>query len=211
MSKPAPSLGVVGLVLAAGASRRMGEATNKLCLEVDGKALVAGPVDAMLDAGIDTVFVVTGYQRSDVRSALGGRAIIFLDHPGWGSGMGSSIAAGLRGILTHCDPSGVLICVGDLAGLRGEWLQALCNAFAETLSAGGLCVPTYEGRFGHPVLFGRRYFDELLQLDGEAGGRSILRANDSLIRRVPIDSDAILRDLDTPRDFESRTSKGERD
>ena len=198
---------VVGLVLAAGASRRMGPETNKLCVEVEGKPLVAGPVDAMLEAGIDPVFVVTGYQSEQIRSALGARPCVYLDAPLWKEGMGATMAAGVREILERIDAGGLLVCVGDLAGLRTEWVEALVTAFLQADAPDALCVPTFEGRFGHPVLFGRDYFEALCELEGEGGGKAILAANAPSLHKIPIESDAILRDLDTPGDFEAWVSK----
>ena len=83
--------GVVGLVLAAGASTRMGPSLNKLTAIVGGKPLVAGPVDAMIEAGLDRVFVVTGYQASQIESALADRNCAFVEHPDWAAGMGASL------------------------------------------------------------------------------------------------------------------------
>ena len=65
---------------------------------LDGKPLIAGPVDAMCEAGIDRVFVVTGYQAPETRAALAKRNCSFIAHPGWAAGMGASIAAGVRGL-----------------------------------------------------------------------------------------------------------------
>lgn len=194
---------VAGLVLAAGSSSRMGPDLNKLSAVVDGKPLVAGPVDVMRDAGIDPVYVVTGYQGDVVRTALAERRCVFIEHPDWAAGMGASIAAGVRGLLARAEPKGIMICVGDLAGLRAEWLVALIEAFRVADSTDCLCVPMHRGRPGHPVLFGSAYFEALMDLEGDRGGRAILEAHVDRIREVEIESDAILRDLDTPSQLEA--------
>ena len=194
---------VVGLVLAAGASTRMGKDTNKLCVEVDGKSLVAGPVDALHGAGVEPIYLVVGSEAHAIEETLVGRAYTLIHHPGWQDGMGSSLAAGVQGILEREEPEGILVSVGDLAGLRPEWIGLLLKKFASLGDSKSLCVPTFEGRPGHPVLFGAAHFQALTQLSGDAGGKSILEANEAHVYHVAIENDAILRDLDTPADFEA--------
>ena len=181
----------------------MGPEANKLTTLLDGKALVAGPVDAMREAGIKSVHVVTGYEADAVRAALAGRDCKFIHHVGWAVGMGSSLSAGIRGLLASDDPVGLLVSVGDLPGLHPEWLGALCETFLASDAADCICVPTCRGRFGHPVLFGAAHFPALAGLTGDRGGQSILRAHPECLREVLVDDDAILRDLDTPADFEA--------
>ncbi len=194
----------MGLVLAAGASMRMRPLPNKLTQRIDDeRVLVAVPVDAMIEAGIDPVFVVLGNEGASVREFLGERTPTYLSHPGWEAGIGSSIAAGVRGILETHRPKGILVCVGDLPGLRARWLLSLVDTFVSVGTNGCICVPTHAGRHGHPVLFGAGHFAALMELDGDRGGRIVVEANPEEVREVEIDSDAILRDIDTPADLEA--------
>jgi molybdenum cofactor cytidylyltransferase len=192
---------IAGLVLAAGASSRMGPGCNKLTAIVAGKALVAGPVDVMREAGVDRVFVVVGHEADEVRAALGDRDCTFVDHPGAAAGMGTSIASGVSGLLSIVEPRGIMICVGDLAGLQSEWVVQLLGVFESAASPEALCVPTCDGRFGHPVIFGSAYFDALGRLEGDRGARSLLERHAEHVLKVEIGSDAILRDIDTPDDL----------
>ena len=194
-------VGVVGLVLAAGASTRMGSELNKLTAIVQGKPLVAAPVDAMAEAGIAPVFVVVGHDSGAVRAALSDRDCQFIEHPGSAAGMGTSIAAGVRGLLDEVDPTGILISVGDLAGLKPEWIVELRRVFETVASPDAICVPTWKGRSGHPVLFGPGHFDALRLLEGDEGAKGILEGNAERVERVEIGSEAILRDIDTPADL----------
>jgi len=196
-------LPVVGLVLAAGASSRMGPGLNKLTEVVAGKPLVAGPVDAMHAAGIDSVFVVTGHEAEAIRASLHDRECRFIHHAGWSAGMGSSIAAGVRQLLDAIEPAGILVSVGDLPDLRADWIVRLLEAFEDADSPDCLCVPTCRGRIGHPVLFGASHFAALRELEGDRGGRAILDGNAEHVRRIEIGNEAILLDLDTPADLEA--------
>jgi len=204
---------VAGLVLAAGSSERMGPDRNKLVEEVDGRALVAIAVDALTGAGLDSVFVVTGSEAEAVEACLRDRDVRFLHHEGWREGMGSSLAAGVRGILAHAAVDGILVSVGDLPGLRSEWVGAVRAAFEEAFRAGGeegaaaLAVAARAGRHGHPVVFGSAYFEALTSLRGDRGGRAILEAARDRLVEVEIASDAIWRDVDTPAGLEAARSQ----
>jgi molybdenum cofactor cytidylyltransferase len=194
---------IVGLVLAAGASSRMGPERNKLTEAVAGRPLVAGPVDAMHAAGIDPVFVVIGHEAEAIRASLHDRECQFIHHEGWKAGMGSSLATGVRWILDSIEPAGILVSVGDLPDLRPEWIVSLLEAFEEADSLDCLCVPTFRDRMGHPVLFGASHFAVLCELEGDRGGRAILDGNAEHVRRIEIENEAILIDLDTPADFDA--------
>ena len=107
----APPGKVAALVLAAGQSRRMGQA-NKLLAPVDGRPMVAHAVDAMLASRADPVIVVTGHQADAVRAALAGRPVIWAHNPDYASGLSSSLAAGLAALPE--DAEGVVIGLGDM-------------------------------------------------------------------------------------------------
>ena len=189
---------VAGLVIAAGASTRMGPETNKLLEEIAGRALVCWPVDALLEAGAMPVVVVTGGDDAGIRDVLPDRALRFVHHEGWSQGMGSSLARGARELSTlGSDCDGVLVSVGDLPGLRVEHVVPLLQAF-ETAPPGSICAPVCEGRRGHPVLFDRAYLPELEALSGEAGARVVIEGHPSALIEIDVASEAIFRDVDTP-------------
>lgn len=201
------------IVLAAGRSARMGIATNKLLEVVAGRPLVAWPIDAMLEAALEPVVVVAGFEASRLREALADRLCIVVEHAGWPEGMGSTLAAGIRFLQAHApELDAVVVSVGDLPGLRARHVAAVVAA-AKALGPLGdaaapganapsvrerIGVPTCRGRAGHPVLFGRRCWDELARLSGDQGGRAIVEDHPERVVRVAIDDDAILADIDTP-------------
>lgn len=199
MSRPVE--GYVALVLAAGASRRMGEGRNKLLEEIEGEALVVRVVDAFFDAGIRRVVVVVGHEAERVRSALAGRpGVELVSNSAWREGMGHSLAAGVRSLtIEGSEPvSGVLVTVGDLPELPSEVIERVLEAHRADPSPRAICLPTHAGRDGHPVLFGADHYAALAVLEGDRGARAIVEANAEQVRRVPVDSDRILRDVDTP-------------
>ncbi|MCA9504421.1 MAG: nucleotidyltransferase family protein, partial [Myxococcales bacterium] len=189
--------GVIGLVLAAGASTRMGPTNNKLVEEVDGRAIVRRPVEAMLEAGVPTVLVVAGFEAERVEAALAGLACRVLRQAGWPARRRSALAVGARADARR-GPSALLVCVGDLPGLRAEHVRPLLDAVPEAELARRIVVPTHAGRRAHPVLFGASFLPALEALEGEVGGRAVIEANPAAVVEVAIADDAGLRDVDTP-------------
>ena len=188
---------IVGLILAAGASRRMGPERNKLILRIGDRPLLRRVVDVFRDAEVEPIFAVLGHQADVVEPTLG-RGIDVIRHEDWAQGMGSSIARGVSSIEAAHHPDAFLLCVGDLPGLRASAVRSVRDVFVREGNADSIVVPTFEGSDGHPVLFGRSHAKALAALQGDLGARKILEANASSVIRVPVADDGILRDVDTP-------------
>jgi molybdenum cofactor cytidylyltransferase len=196
MSAAAPRVGAV--VLAAGLSRRMGE--NKLLLELEGVPLVARAADAAQASRARPVVVVTGHDAARVRAALGGRAVAFAHNPDYAAGLSSSLRTGLAALGAEVD--GAVVCLADMPWVRGVHIDALLDAFAASGSR-AICVPSYEGQRGNPVLWPARCFGEIAALTGDRGARSLLERHGELVRHVPVADPGVTRDVDTPAALET--------
>ncbi len=210
---PRSAARVAAIILAAGRSARMGPERNKLVEPIGGRPLVAWPVDALLEAGVDPVLVVTGFEPDRIQAALGERPCRFVHHEEWPEGMGSSLACGMRGLLALSpQPEAVLVCVGDLPGIRAAHVARVLEAALEARDGAAgvppatILVPTSAARRGHPVLFGSAHFAALARLAGEEGARSILIQNNPSVQTIEVDSPAILEDIDTPAELEAARS-----
>ncbi|MFK7896381.1 MAG: NTP transferase domain-containing protein [Myxococcota bacterium] len=197
---------IAGLVLAAGRSARMGAQQSKLVMSVQGKPLVAWPVEAMSGAGIERPFVVTGFEAASVEAALAGQTCTFLHHASWAEGMGASLAFGAQQVIAAeaSAPArfdALLLCLGDLPGLRAPLLEELLEAAGPAPLRDRIIIPTYEGRPGHPVLFGRRFWPRLVALSGDAGAKAVIAAEPEAVTRIPVENEAILADIDTAEDL----------
>jgi molybdenum cofactor cytidylyltransferase len=178
------------IILAAGQSRRMG--SNKLLAELDGKPLIVHVVDAVLAADLPKPIMVLGHAADDVRSALRNRAVTFITAEDHTDGMAHSLAAGIAAI-----PAGwqaALICLGDMPLISPALLQSL----ARQATSSTILVPTFEGRRGNPVLWGRDYFDELAGLRGDVGARSLFERHADRTSLVLWSNASIHGDADTP-------------
>lgn len=190
----APKIGAV--VLAAGASSRMSE--NKLLLELGGKPLVRGVVESAAGSHASPVAVVTGRDGERVRSALAGCPVVFVDNPEYSKGLSTSLNCGLKTLPDNCD--GAVVLLGDMPAVTPALLDKLIAAFAPAESR-AICVATHGGKRGNPVLFARRFFEEIEALEGDVGARGLIGAYPELVCEVEAESDAPLIDIDTPEDL----------
>ena len=188
---------VSAVILAGGASRRMGQ--PKQLLPVDGRPMLARVVDAALQANLAQVIVVLGAGAGDIAPALSGRAVTIVINPNWQAGMASSLRAGLAAVAPHSEAA--LFIPADMPRLSAGVLQAIVWHFQT--SHKGLVIPTCNGRRGNPVLIARSFFPELMALDGDVGGRAIVAAHPLDVAEVELNDDSILFDVDTPADYQA--------
>lgn len=182
---------VAALVLAAGSSRRMGE--NKLLVEVDGAPMVARAVDAARASRASRVVVVTGHDEAAVRAALAGRAVEVVHNPEHGTGMASSLRAGVAALGAV---DGVVVCLGDMPWVRAADLDALIAAF-DPAAGREICVAFHGGKRGNPVLISARFFPEMMRMTGDTGARALLEEHAAEIVAVEAGHAGVLLDVDT--------------
>jgi molybdenum cofactor cytidylyltransferase len=181
---------VAALLLAAGSSRRMG-ATNKLVAEVDGKPLVRIAAEAALGSRAAPLIVVTGNDQARVESALAGLDVRFAHNPDHARGMSTSLRAGIANLPEETDA--VVILLADMPHVTSAVIDRLIAAFHHR----GIVVPTDHGRRGNPVVWPRRFFPQLMEVEGDVGGRRLIEANASAVTEVEVGPAASL-DVDTP-------------
>jgi molybdenum cofactor cytidylyltransferase len=184
---------IVGLVLAAGLSRRMG--TAKLLLPLAGKPLVRWSVEA-LRPHVDALVVVTPPDAIALREALTGLDVRFAVNDRPQDGQGTSIAAGARALPPDADA--VIVALGDQPRLPPGLIAALLDAFAR--EGKPIAAPVFQGTQGTPVVFAARLFDELRGIAGDAGARAVVRRDPSRVAVVALDT-PMPPDVDTPEDY----------
>jgi molybdenum cofactor cytidylyltransferase len=184
---------IAAIVLAAGLSSRMG--SNKLLEPVDGKPLVRHAVEAALGSAASPVLVVTGNNSGAVREAVAPLTPQFVDNPDFSKGLSTSLKHGLRFLPDDCD--GALILLADMPGVTAAVLDKLIAAF-DPAEDRAICVATRHGRRGNPVLWSRRFFPEMLAIEGDVGARHLIAQNADLVCEVEADDDGPLTDIDTP-------------
>ncbi|HYX42610.1 MAG TPA: nucleotidyltransferase family protein [Pyrinomonadaceae bacterium] len=186
---------IAAILLAAGRSRRMG--AFKPLLPFGGRTVLEACVANLRAAGVVEIVVVVGHRGDEVRARLQDQALRFAVNEAVASEMSVSIA---RGVAQLSDGAqAVLIALGDQPAVTPEVIRRVLETRAET--GARLVVPEYEGRGGHPVLIDLAYRDELLNLDPARGLRALFDAHRDEVRRVPVASAYITRDMDTWADY----------
>jgi molybdenum cofactor cytidylyltransferase len=186
---------VAAIILAAGRSTRMG-GPNKLLAELQGKKLVRIATEQALASKASEVIVVTGHQAELVEQALQGLKVKFVRNSDFAGGLASSVKAGISAVATGAD--GAVICLGDMPLIDAHLIDRLIDAFAP--DRGNLIVvPTADGRRGNPVLWSRRFFNELMTLEGDIGARHLIAKHGEAVAEVRVEGDGAFLDIDTPQ------------
>jgi len=186
---------VAAIILAAGRSTRMG-GPNKLLAELGGKPLVRIVTEQALASKAQGVIVVTGHQAEQVEKALQGLNVKFVRNPDFAQGLASSVKAGVAAVPGDAD--GAVICLGDMPLIDAHLIDRLIEAFAP--DRGNLiAVPVSDNRRGNPVLWSRRFFKELMTLDGDIGARHLIARHGEAVAEVPVEGHGAFLDIDTPQ------------
>ncbi len=190
---------VAAVILAAGRSTRMG-GPNKLLAELGGKPLVRIVTEQALESKASNVIVVTGHQAEEVQKALQGLRVKFVHNPDFAEGLASSVKTGIAAVPENAD--GAVICLGDMPLISAHLIDRLIEAFAP--DRGNLiAVPVSDGRRGNPVLWSRRFFNELMTLDGDIGARHLIAKHSEAVAEVPVEGHGAFLDIDTPQALEA--------
>jgi len=196
---------VAGLVLAAGAGRRMG-AAKALVRDEHGTTWVARTARALCDAGCRPVVVVIGAQADEVRRELSNgpdRGVELVEATDWAEGMGASLRSGLRRLTGYAEPVGVVIVPVDVPGVTADAVRRV----AGRADPAALVRATYGGAPGHPVLIGRDHWSAVVEdARGEVGARHYLERHEAVDVECADLADG--RDVDTPSGLPAGHSVG---
>lgn len=181
----------VGLImLAAGSSRRFG--SNKLLCPVDGIPMYGRILEQLVtvagEFALDITVVTRWEEIAEAAEKTGARV---LDNPYYQEGISSSVKIGLRANLHH---SACLFTVADQPWLTAETIGRLLKLYQE--SKKGIACVCHQGKTGNPCIFSALYYPELLELDGDVGGRKVLMAHREDAEFLEVEDEKELRDVD---------------
>lgn len=186
---------LAGVILAAGLSRRAAPHNKLLHPGRDGTPVVRCVAAAFAAAGLQEVIVVTGHQHDAVANAVSGLSLRTIYAPDFASGMGASLAAGIRSVSPTCQ--GFLICPGDLPDMSAAIVRQVALVFAEHGSAKHI-VPVHNGLRGHPVALVADLRSQLEKLSGDQGAKVLLSSPREIERTLylSVETNAISADND---------------
>jgi CTP:molybdopterin cytidylyltransferase MocA len=166
----------------------------KPLLPFGNKTVIECCIDYLREGGIEEIIVVLGHRADEIRQLVSG--VTFAINPDPNSEMGASIAAGIRELPETAQAT--LIALVDHPAVPANVVTTLLDSWQ---SGARIVIPTWQGRGGHPVLVDLTFMAELLSLPATGGLRAFFEAHRNKVKRVPVDSPFIARDVDTWDDY----------
>jgi molybdenum cofactor cytidylyltransferase len=183
-----------GIILAAGASTRMGQ--PKPLLLWRGEPFIRHIARTALGAGLSPVVIVAGAHTTEIRAVVADLPVTLIHNPDWEAGQSTSVRCGLRALPDTIGSA--IFLLADQPQIPIELVTALKDQHAQTLTP--IVAPLIDDRRGNPVLFDRVTFADLLSLTGDVGGRAAFAKHP--IAYVPWHDANLLLDVDTPEDYQ---------
>ncbi|MBA2526085.1 MAG: nucleotidyltransferase family protein [Pyrinomonadaceae bacterium] len=185
---------VSAILLAAGKSERMG--AFKPLLPFGKTTVIRKCIQNLRQAGVEEIVVVLGHRAEELQPTLSDLRLGFAINLDSTSEMGASIACGLKELLPKTKAA--LIALTDQPAVPPNVIRAIVTEW--TLGE-RLVIPEFQGHGGHPVLVDLRFREDLLNLDSSGGLGAFLKAHQEQVRRLPVNSPFIARDMDTWDDY----------
>lgn len=188
-------MNIYGILLAAGESKRLGRA--KQLLDFKGKSLLQISIERFHKIGIKNIQLVLGARFEQIQShvLVSYPEISILHNTEWETGMASSLKKGLISLSEDCD--GVFVSLSDQPLIPIGHFEKMKETF---LNSGKLICSFYNHKAGVPVIIPKKYFSELIDQEGKAGARYLIRkfADESI--QIPCPEAAF--DIDTEQDYQ---------
>ncbi|MCZ6916157.1 MAG: nucleotidyltransferase family protein [Gemmatimonadetes bacterium] len=193
---------IAATVLSAGASSRMG--FPKALLEYHGVTFLQSILDAAGAVGMHPRIVILGHGADKILAKHDLRDVVVLATEGFEAGPIGSIRAAIRAVEPH-PVEGILVWPVDMPHVAIATVEALLAGFRA--SGRPIVIPAYQKKHGHPVIFGREVFGELLEAPDSEGARAVVHADPGRVLEVPVDDSAVLEDLNTPVEYQDLMKK----
>jgi molybdenum cofactor cytidylyltransferase len=203
VARPEPRPFLSGIILAAGASTRMGR--PKQLLPLGDRCLLQHVIDAAAASCLDEIIVVLGHRAGEIRETLqlpARRAVRIVVAVDYLQGQSASLRAGLRAASPGAHGAAILL--GDQPRVTSQLIDRVAREYLS--SAPAIARPVYSnpggGRVpGHPVVLARRIWPEVEKLEGDQGARALVSAHPEWVLEIPIEG-APPVDIDTPEDHQ---------
>ena len=185
---------IVAVVLSAGESSRMGR--PKALLPVENQTFIARIVDALRGGRISRIIVVLGHNAEQLRPSIEPLGVEIVVNPAYKQGQLSSLQAAVRLLDKDSNCEGIMVHLVDHPYLSPQLVETLTRRFNE--SASKIVLPVFGGKRGHPVIFSRALFAELLNAPLDQGAKAVVNAHRAETLEVETDDKGITLDIDTP-------------
>jgi molybdenum cofactor cytidylyltransferase len=185
---------IIGVVLSAGESSRMGR--PKALLPIEGQKFIERIIRVLGLSRVGRTIVVLGHHADQLRGQVGHLPVEVVINPNYQSGQLSSLQTAIRHIERDDRCDGMLVHLVDHPFIDVALVDALIETFLETRKL--IVVPRYKGKRGHPVIFSRELFEELLNAPPDQGAKAVVNAHRQDTLEVEWQDEGITLDIDTP-------------
>ena len=194
---------IVGIILSAGESRRMG--TPKQLLPWGNTIVLQRVIDVASASRLDAILLILGHRADEIAGRIALPPKIHMAVNGnFREGMSSSVKCGIEN--GPAEAEAFMLLLGDQPFIERAVIDALIDDYRS--GRRGITIPVCNGRRGHPVIFDARYRAELLAV-GDRGARAVVAAHAGEIFEVPVESPNILTDMDTPEQYREAARQAE--
>ena len=195
---------IAAVVLSAGESSRMGR--PKALLPIEGETFIGRIVGSLKRTQVGKILVVLGHNAGPLAAAIRALPVEILINPNYQLGQLSSLQVAVRNLLSDPDCEGMLVHLVDHPYIDASLVDRMIRQFYE--SKKDIVVPRCRGKRGHPVLFSRRLFGELLDAPMDQGAKAVVNAHGDATLEIETDDEGITVDIDTPELYRQHV-KGE--
>ena len=185
---------IIGVVLSAGESSRMGR--PKALLPIEGQRFIERIIRVLGLSTVARTIVVLGHHADQLRGQLEQLPVEFVINPDYHSGQLSSLQAAIRHIKNDDRCDGILVHLVDHPFIDVALVDKLIEGFFDTKKL--IVVPRYKEKRGHPVIFSRELFDELLNAPVDQGAKAVVNAHRQDTLQIDWQDEGITLDIDTP-------------
>jgi molybdenum cofactor cytidylyltransferase len=191
---------MVGILLAAGFSRRFGSTDKLLQLLPDGRPIALASAEHLIQAIPESIAVLRAENKALATLLINvGLKVIFCNENE--QEMADSLTAAIRySSNSEAAKDGFVITLADMPYIKAETIRAVANKLNDGAS---IVIPTFQNQRGHPVGFAAKFRNELESLHGDEGARSIIKRYPNEVELLPCGDAGILADIDTQADLKS--------
>jgi molybdenum cofactor cytidylyltransferase len=191
---------IVAVILSAGESSRMGR--PKALLPIDGVRFIEKIVTALKATRVGQIVVVLGHNAEELRQKITDLPVDLVINPDYKRGQLTSLVAAIRNIETGKDAErvdGILVHLVDHPYINADLVNLMIERFYETKKL--IVVPRYQNRRGHPVIFSRALFGELVAAPLDRGAKAVVHAHRDDTLEIDTNDEGAIIDIDTPEEY----------
>jgi molybdenum cofactor cytidylyltransferase len=196
---------IIAVILSAGESSRMGR--PKALLPIDGVRFIEKIVTALKSTRVNEIVTVLGHNADEMRQKISDLPVTIVVNPDYKQGQLTSLTAAIRNIESgeKYRVDAILVHLVDHPYINADLVNVMIDRFYETKKL--IVVPRHQGRRGHPVIFSRALFPELLAAPVDQGAKTVVHAHRDQTLEIDTDDAGVTVDIDTPEEYRKHVER----